>query len=98
MPSSIASAYKKGFNILPELLGACQVIIFNPNDERYKELEGKTAIVPLYNKEVKIAKHEYADPNFGTGLVMICSYGDANDVKILRDENGKQKIAWNGDN
>ncbi len=76
----------------PELLGACQVIIFNPKDERYKDLEGKTAIVPLYNKEVKIVKHEYADPNFGTGLVMICSYGDANDVKILRELNVKGEV------
>ena len=69
----------------PELLGACKLVIFNPNDERYKSLEGKHAIVPLYEHEVKIVAREEADPEFGTGLMMVCSYGDFVDVKIFRD-------------
>ncbi|MCD6371705.1 MAG: valine--tRNA ligase [Candidatus Aenigmarchaeota archaeon] len=69
----------------PELLGACGVIIFNPKDERYKKLENFHAIVPLYNKEVKILPKEEAKPEFGTGIMMICSFGDLTDVKIFRD-------------
>ncbi|MCP8308174.1 MAG: valine--tRNA ligase [archaeon] len=71
----------------PELLCACKVILFNPDDERYKRLEGKHAIVPIYNHEVKIIPHPYAKPEFGTGLVMICSYGDYSDIRLLRELN-----------
>lgn len=85
----------------PELLGACGVVTFNPRDERYKNLEGKMAIVPLYGKRVRILPRSEAKPEFGTGLVMICSYGDSTDVRIFRelklksnviiDEDGKLK-------
>jgi len=83
----------------PELLCACKIVLFNPDDERYKRLENRYAIVPIYNHEVKIIPHPYAKPEFGTGLVMICSYGDYGDVRLLRelgieptyaiDENGR---------
>ncbi len=69
----------------PELLGACRLIIFNPNDERYKHLESLTAITPLYYDEVPIKARNEADPEFGTGIMMICSYGDFVDVRILRE-------------
>ena len=69
----------------PELLAACKLIIYNPEDERYKHLEGKTAVVPLYRIEVPILPHPYAKQDFGTGLVMICSFGDYSDVRILRE-------------
>jgi len=69
----------------PELLCTCKVILFNPNDERYKHLEGKTAIVPIFRQEVRIMAHPFADQNFGSGLVMICSFGDYGDVRLLRE-------------
>ena len=69
----------------PELLCSCKIILFNPDDERYKDLEGKHAIVPIYGKEVEIRPHPYAKPEFGTGLVMVCSFGDYSDVRILRE-------------
>ena len=77
----------------PELLCACQLVIFNPKDERYKHLEGKHAIVPIYNREVEIRPHPYAKPEFGTGLAMICSYGDLADVRIFRELRLKEIIA-----
>jgi len=71
----------------PELLSACKVIIFNPQDTRYQGLSGREARVPLFNNTVPIIPHSYAKSDFGTGLVMICSYGDYSDVRILRELN-----------
>ena len=68
----------------PELLCACKLVIFNPEDERYKHLEGKHAIVPIFGQEVPIKPHPYAKPEFGSGLVMICTYGDYSDLRICR--------------
>jgi len=69
----------------PELLCACKLILYNPEDVRYMHLEGRTATVPLYNKEIPIMPHPSAKSDFGTGLVMICSFGDYTDVRILRE-------------
>jgi valyl-tRNA synthetase len=69
----------------PEMLNACAAILFNPKDERYLKLNGKHAIIPIYNKEVPIIAHPYAEIGFGTGLVMICSYGDYGDVRLFRE-------------
>jgi valyl-tRNA synthetase len=71
----------------PELLCTCKLILFNPEDKRYKHLEGKTAKVPIFDIEVKIIAHPYAKPEFGSGLVMICSFGDYSDIRILREMN-----------
>ncbi len=69
----------------PELLGACDAVIVHPEDERYRGLHGKEVIVPLYGKRVKIIAHREANPEFGTGAVMICSYGDITDVRLFRE-------------
>ncbi len=69
----------------PELLCACQVVLFNPEDERYKHLEGKHAVIPIYEREVPIRGHHSASPEYGSGLVMVCSYGDLTDVQIFRE-------------
>jgi valyl-tRNA synthetase len=71
----------------PELLCSCAIVLFNPKDERYQALEGLTAIVPIFGKEVPIISHPYAKPEFGTGLVMICSFGDYSDVRLFRELN-----------
>ncbi|MCD6590007.1 valine--tRNA ligase [Candidatus Woesearchaeota archaeon] len=70
----------------PELLAGCKLVIVHPEDERYKELHGMHAVVPIYNTEVEIRPHREADPEFGTGAVMICSYGDSSDVRIFREQ------------
>jgi len=77
----------------PELICTCGMVIFNPNDKRYKHLEGKTAISPIFNKEIKIKSHSLAEEGKGTGLVMMCSAGDLSDIQFFREQNLKPKIA-----
>lgn len=69
----------------PELIPAIRVIIYNPNDQRYQHLKDKTAEIPIWNLKVKLQPHSAADPDFGSGLVQICSYGDLTDIQILRE-------------
>jgi valyl-tRNA synthetase len=69
----------------PELIATCELIIYHPEDLRYTHLEGKEALTPLYEKPIPILGHPEADPRLGTGIMMICAYGDKSDVKILRD-------------
>ncbi len=77
----------------PELLAACQMLVVNPADGRYRKLVGKTAIVPIYNREVPISGHKSVDPKFGSGVVMVCSYGDYNDVMLFREFKLKEIVA-----
>ncbi len=67
----------------PELLCTCQLVAVNPEDERYKDIVGKKAIVPIYGREVDIVADDKVDPNFGTGVVMICSVGDKDDLEWI---------------
>lgn len=69
----------------PELICACQLVIVNPSDERYASLHGRHAVLPIYDREVEIKPHTSAKPDFGTGVVMICSYGDYTDVLLFRE-------------
>lgn len=69
----------------PELLCSCQIVMVNPADARHKKLIGKHAVVPIYSREVKIIAHPYAKPEFGTGIAMMCSYGDYADVRLFRE-------------
>ncbi|MDG6964462.1 MAG: valine--tRNA ligase [Nitrososphaerota archaeon] len=77
----------------PEMLAACQMLVVNPSDGRYKRFVGKTAIVPIYNREVPIRAHKSVDPKFGSGVVMVCSYGDYNDVMLVREFKLKEIVA-----
>jgi len=74
----------------PELLFACQAVIVNPEDERYKGLQEKNLRIPIFDREVKILNHKSVDPKFGSGAVMVCSYGDLNDVQLFRELNLKE--------
>ncbi|MGA2199445.1 MAG: valine--tRNA ligase [Nitrososphaerales archaeon] len=77
----------------PELLEACQLIVVHPDDDRYRKLVGKTAITPVFGNEVTIATHKSVDMAFGTGAVMICSYGDYHDVQLIREFKLKEIVA-----
>lgn len=77
----------------PELICSCGMVIFNPKDKRYKDLEGKTAVTPLFNKEVKIKAHPLAEIDKGTGLVMMCSAGDLSDIQFFREQKLKPIIS-----
>jgi valyl-tRNA synthetase len=77
----------------PELLEACQLVVVNPDDDRYKKLIGKSVIVPIFGNEVAVAAHKSVDMAFGTGAVMICSYGDYHDVQLFREFKLKETVA-----
>jgi len=77
----------------PELIATCGAVIFNPEDDRYKKLLGKTAITPVYEKEVPIIEHPLAEIEKGTGLVMMCSVGDLSDIRFFREQNITPVIA-----
>jgi len=77
----------------PELLAACQMIIVHPGDTRYKKYVGKTATIPIYNGEVPIRTHRSVDMKFGSGAVMVCSYGDYHDVMLFRELRLKEVVA-----
>jgi len=64
----------------PEFLPACIAVVAHPDDERYKKYFGKTAVVPLFNIPVPIVPSEHAEPDKGTGIMMVCTFGDAADV------------------
>ncbi|RLF52921.1 MAG: valine--tRNA ligase [Thermoplasmata archaeon] len=65
----------------PEMLPSCQIVAVHPSDERAPWLVDQVLVVPLFNKEVKIVEDEAVDPNFGSGIVMICTIGDKEDLK-----------------
>lgn len=71
----------------PELLASCVAVAVNPSDERYKHLVGKNAVVPIYGRKVPIIADEAVDKDFGTGAVMVCTYGDKTDVKWQKKYN-----------
>jgi len=76
----------------PELIPACVAIAVNPSDERYKHLVGKKVRVPTTEYEVEIIEDEEVDPEFGTGIVMICTFGDRQDVKWWKKHNLELRI------
>ncbi len=65
----------------PELLAACVAVLVHPKDERYAAFVGKQAVTPLYGVPVPILAHEKANPEKGTGVVMVCTFGDQTDVE-----------------
>jgi valyl-tRNA synthetase len=69
----------------PELLPACVALVAHPDDERYQPLFGARATTPLFHAEVPIVAHDLADPAKGTGLAMICTFGDTTDVTWWRE-------------
>ena len=69
----------------PELLGGCVAVYANPADERYRFLEGKSVKTPLYNKNVPVKYDESVDMSYGSGLMMVCTWGDAEDVKKWKE-------------
>ena len=69
----------------PEFLCSCQAVLVHPDDNRYSHLHNLHCIVPLYGREVPIIPNAAARQEFGTGVVMICSYGDSSDVRLFRE-------------
>lgn len=70
----------------PELLAACIAVVAHPEDERYQHLFGKFAITPLFKAQVPILSSEHADPEKGTGILMVCTFGDTADVDFWKSK------------
>ena len=82
----------------PELLAACVGVAAHPDDQRYRDLFGKRAVTPLYRARVPIFATELADPDKGTGILMVCTFGDTTDVQWWQEQKLplRQIVAPNG--
>jgi valyl-tRNA synthetase len=69
----------------PEMLPSCVALVAHPDDPRYAELFGTTVLTPLFKVEVPVLAHELADPDKGSGIAMICTFGDTTDVTWWRE-------------
>lgn len=69
----------------PELLPACVALVAHPDDERYQPLFGQTVRTPLFDVEVPVVAHPLAQPDKGSGIAMICTFGDVTDVIWWRE-------------
>ena len=69
----------------PELIPACVALVAHPKDERYKPLFGTQVNTPLFGVPVPVRAHELADPEKGSGVAMICTFGDTTDVTWWRE-------------
>ena len=69
----------------PELLPACVALVAHPDDERYRPLFGTSVTTPLFGVRVPVVAHELADPEKGSGIAMICTFGDTTDVVWWRE-------------
>ncbi|MBT3651925.1 MAG: class I tRNA ligase family protein [Euryarchaeota archaeon] len=73
----------------PEMICACGVVVVHPEDQRYQHLVGKRAILPMpvngRETSVEIQTHPSVKSEFGSGILMVCSFGDQNDVAVFRE-------------
>jgi valyl-tRNA synthetase len=69
----------------PELLPACVALVAHPDDARYQPLFGGTVRTPLFGVEVPVYAHPLAEPDKGSGIAMVCTFGDLNDVTWWRE-------------
>jgi valyl-tRNA synthetase len=69
----------------PELIPACVALVAHPDDERYKPLFGQEVVTPLFGVRVPVRAHALADPEKGSGIAMICTFGDITDVTWWRE-------------
>ncbi|SFL00476.1 valine--tRNA ligase [Geodermatophilus ruber] len=82
----------------PELLPACVALVAHPDDERYQPLFGQTVRTPVFDVEVPVVAHRLAEPDKGSGIAMICTFGDLNDVTWWRELQlpTRAVIGWDG--
>ena len=85
----------------PELICACGIVLVHPEDSRYTHLIGKEINLPLAvngrSKKVVIASHHSVKMEFGSGVLMVCSFGDQNDVSVFREFGLEPFVAINLD-
>lgn len=71
----------------PELIASCVALVAHPDDARYVSLIGRTVRTPLFDVEVPVLAHELAQIDKGTGIAMVCTFGDLTDVIWWRELN-----------
>ncbi|HYK32496.1 MAG TPA: valine--tRNA ligase [Streptosporangiaceae bacterium] len=71
----------------PELLPSCVALVAHPDDERYQAMFGSEVISPVFGVSVPVLSHQLAEPGKGTGIAMICTFGDSTDVTWWRELN-----------
>ena len=81
----------------PETLFGDTAVAVNPNDERYKDLIGKMAVLPVVGKLIPIIGDTHADPEFGTGVVKITPAHDPNDFEVGNRHNLEKIVCINPD-
>ncbi len=69
----------------PELIPACVALLAHPDDERHRDLVGKEVVTPLFGTRVPVRTHPQVEKDKGTGLVMVCTFGDLTDVTWWRE-------------
>lgn len=69
----------------PELLAACVALVAHPDDERYQPLFGTTVTTPIFGVKVPVLAHHLAQPDKGSGIAMICTFGDVTDIIWWRE-------------
>ena len=82
-PLANSSEYLLIATTRPEFIPACVAVEVNPKDKRFNKHVGKKIVVPVVNRTVTVIADGAVDPSFGTGMVMICTYGDKEDVKTV---------------
>jgi valyl-tRNA synthetase len=82
----------------PELIPACVALVAHPDDERYRELVGSDVLTPLFGARVPVRAHPLADPEKGSGIAMICTFGDTTDVTWWRELQlpARAVVGWDG--
>jgi valyl-tRNA synthetase len=82
----------------PELLPACVALVAHSDDERYQPLFGRTLRTPVFGVEVPVVAHRLAEPDKGSGIAMICTFGDLNDVTWWRELQLPTRaiVGWDG--
>jgi len=81
----------------PELIPACVALYVNPSDKRFKDLIGSKAIVPLFDYEIDIRSSDKVDIETGTGLMMVCTWGDKEDLEKWQVHNLETRALINED-
>ena len=79
----------------PEMIPACVAIFFHPDDERYKHLEGKQAVTPLFGVKVPILADDTVEMDKGTGIMMCCTFGDEADIEKWKKHDLDMRIVLN---
>ncbi len=84
-PDSFSAPFVEIETTRPELIPACVALVAHPDDERYKPLFDKSVVTPLFGVRVPVRAHPLADPAKGSGIAMICTFGDITDVTWWRE-------------